>query len=398
MTVPAAGDGREDLSVAGRSIPLSLYIHVPWCLRKCPYCDFGSRPRPAALPEWAYRDALLRDLARELADLATPRPLTSIFIGGGTPSLLSGETIDGLLRGIRALADLAPDIEITLEANPGSADAARFAAYRAAGVNRLSIGVQTLAAEHLARLGRIHDPGQARAAVAAARAAGFANLNLDLMYGLPRQTAADMAADIEGAIALEPEHISYYQLTIEPDTPFGRARPPLPDEDLVADAHEAAVARLAAAGFAHYETSAFARPGRRCRHNLNYWAFGDYIGIGAGAHGKLTFAAPDRVARRIKREGPEAYLAARGHGGFASSEERLAEDDLALEFMLNALRLAEGFPVGLFEARTGLPIDRLLSRLEAAERRGLLILNDGWIRPSDLGRRFLDDLLGLFVR
>jgi putative oxygen-independent coproporphyrinogen III oxidase len=268
-------------------------------------------------------------------------------------------------------------------------------------VNRLSIGVQSLAAGHLARLGRIHDPDQARAAVAAARAAAFTNINLDLMYGLPQQTAAEMAADVEAAIALAPEHISYYQLTIEAGTPFGCDPPALPDEDRIADAHQAAVARLAAAGFGHYETSAFARTGRRCRHNLNYWAFGDYIGIGAGAHGKLTLAAPGWVVRRVKREGPEDYLAAVGGGGFIATEDRLGEDDLVLEFMLNALRLADGFPMRLFEARTGLPITRIRPRLEGAVRRGLLVLGDGWedgwIRPSDLGRRFLDDLLGLFV-
>ncbi|AGA88954.1 putative oxygen-independent coproporphyrinogen III oxidase [Thioflavicoccus mobilis 8321] len=398
MIAHPAGGGRNRLTATGDAPPLALYIHVPWCERKCPYCDFGSRPRPRVLPESAYREALLRDLALELDGLPARRPLTSIFIGGGTPSLLAGETVDGLLRGIRALADLAPDIEVTLEANPGTADAARFAAYRAAGVNRFSIGVQSFAARHLERLGRIHDPRQARAAVAAARAAGFANVNLDLMHGLPGQTASEMAADIEAAVALEPEHISYYQLTVEAGTPFGRDRPLLPDEDLIADGHRAAVEWLAGVGFAQYETSAFARVGRRCRHNLNYWEFGDYIGIGPGAHGKLTLARPGRVVRRVKCAGPSDYLAAVDRGGFTAVEHELGEDDLVLEFMLNALRLTEGFPTRLFEARTGLPVARITPGIDLAVRRGLLVSTDGWIRPSDLGGRFLDDLLQLFVR
>jgi putative oxygen-independent coproporphyrinogen III oxidase len=382
-TCPAAAD-------------LALYIHLPWCVRKCPYCDFNSHARPGGPPEAEYVAALLRDLAQDLTGPAAGRALVSIFIGGGTPSLFSGGAIARLLDGVRALAGLAPDAEITLEANPGTADAAYFAAYRAAGVNRLSIGVQSLDAEKLVSLGRIHGPDQARAAPQLARAAGFDNLNLDLMYALPGQTLGEAASDLEAAIALGPEHLSYYQLTLEPNTPFHRSPPPLPDDDLAADMHDQGLERLAAADFSQYEVSAYARPGRRCRHNLTYWTFGDYLGIGAGAHAKLTDPATGAVERTAKLRHPDAYLAATRDGSFLGSRRTLGADDLILEFALFALRLNQGFDQALFEGRTGLPFARLAGPIEAARRRGLLALDRGHVRPTALGRRFLNDLIQHF--
>jgi putative oxygen-independent coproporphyrinogen III oxidase len=376
--------------------PLALYIHLPWCVRKCPYCDFNSHASPDDLPEGEYVAALLRDLAQDLTGAAAGRPLVSIFMGGGTPSLFSGAAIAKLLDGVRALVELAQDVEITLEANPGTADAANFDAYRAAGVNRLSIGVQSLDTAKLASLGRIHDPCQARAALSLARAAGFDNLNLDLMYGLPGQTLGEAASDLEAAIALGPEHLSYYQLTLEPNTPFHRSPPPLPDDDLAADIHDQGLNRLVAAGYAQYEVSAYARPGRRCRHNLAYWTFGDYLGIGAGAHAKLTDPATGEVERTAKLRHPDAYLAAIRDGRFLSSRRVLDADDLILEFALFALRLNEGFDPALFEGRTGLPFVRLAGPIEAARRRGLLALDGERLRASALGRRFLNDLIQHF--
>jgi len=376
--------------------PLALYVHLPWCVRKCPYCDFNSHASPSEPPEAAYVDALLRDLAQDLTGASAGRPLVSIFMGGGTPSLFSGGAIARLLDGVRALAELAPDVEITLEANPGTADAASFAAYRAAGVNRLSIGVQSLDAAKLVSLGRIHDPRQARAALRLARAVGFDNVNLDFMYALPGQTLAEAASDLEAAISLEPEHLSYYQLTLEPNTPFHRAPPPLPDDDLAADMHDQGLERLAAVGYDQYEVSAYARPGQRCRHNLTYWTFGDYLGIGAGAHAKLTDPARGEVERMTKLRHPEAYLAAAQDRHFLSSRRTLGTDDLILEFALFALRLNEGFDQALFEVRTGLPFACLAGPMEAARGRGLLALEPGRVRPSALGRRFLNDLVQHF--
>lgn len=365
-------------------------------MRKCLYCDFNSHASPGRPPESAYVAALLGDLAEDVRGPARGRPLVSIFIGGGTPSLFSGGAIAELLDGVRALTKLAPDVEITLEANPGTAEAANFAAYRAAGVNRFSIGVQSLDAEKLLRLGRIHDPDDARAAVHLARAAGFDNLNLDLMYALPGQTLAEAASDLDAAIALGPEHLSYYQLTIEPNTPFHRSPPPLPDDDLTADMHDQGLEMLAAAGYAQYEVSAHARLGRRCRHNLNYWAFGDYLGIGAGAHAKLTDPVTGEVERVAKLRHPEAYLAATRDGCFLSSRRTMDADDLILEFALFALRLNEGFDRALFEGRTGLPFGRLDESIQAARRRGLLAVDGGRVYPSGFGRRFLNDLIQHF--
>ena len=370
--------------------PLGLYIHIPWCVRKCPYCDFNSHRAPQALPEADYVDALLRDLAVQ-AQRVAGRTLQTVFIGGGTPSLFSGRAIGELLAGAARLLPLAPDAEITLEANPGTAEAGRFADYRAAGVNRLSIGVQSLDDASLRALGRIHDQTQALAAVDMARRAGFDNLNLDLMYGLPRQTPEAALADLEALIGLGPEHLSWYQLTLEPNTLFHHDPPPLPDDDTLGEMMEAGLERLSEAGFVQYEVSAHARPGRQARHNLNYWRFGDYLGIGAGAHAKLT-AADGTVRRYARPRHPRDYLADPVAPG---SERRLSPDELPIEFFLNALRLSEGVPAALFEARTGLPLAVVADRLAEARARGLLAPDPERLRPTPLGQRFLNDLLAV---
>jgi len=388
----------DDTEGRGRLPPLALYVHIPWCLRKCPYCDFNSHGLRGDLPEAEYVDVLLADLEQDVAALAEPSPLISVFVGGGTPSLLSGAALARLLAGVRSRIGLAPDAEITLEANPGAAEAGRFAAYREAGVNRLSLGAQSLSSRHLVRLGRIHGPREVSAAVAAARSAGFENLNLDLMYALPEQALDQASADLEAAIALAPEHLSYYQLTLEPNTAFHAAPPPLPDDDLAAEMHEQGLELLAAAGYRQYEVSAHARPGWRCRHNLNYWELGDYLGIGAGAHGKLTSTpgGPGRVRRYAKRRQPTAYLDPGNRGRLFTGERRLDEGDLVLEFAMNALRLTEGFSVELFEARTGLSYERILPLVRSAQADGLLAQEGRRIRPSDHGRRFLNDLIVRF--
>lgn len=374
--------------------PLALYVHLPWCVRKCPYCDFNSHRVGDALPERAYVDALLADLRAQCTAAVAARPLSSVFIGGGTPSLFPGGAVARLLDGVRERCGLAADAEVTLEANPGAVDAGHFRAYRQAGVNRLSIGVQSLSARHLRALGRIHDPAQARAAVDAARAAGFGNINLDLMFGLPEQTLAEAAADLEALIALAPEHISYYQLTLEPNTAFAHAPPSLPDHDTLDAMHEAGMARLAAAGFARYEVSAFARDGQRCRHNLNYWRFGDYLGIGAGAHGKLTDVATGLVERRSAKRSPTAYLAAQHKLG----HRRLLDDaDLVLEFALNALRLTDGVETALFSAHTGLPATQLAAPRRRLTRAGLLTPAPERLAATPLGQRFLNDVVAGFA-
>ncbi len=383
-------------SHSGSVPPLALYIHTPWCVRKCPYCDFNSHRVPAAAPFAAYVHRLLDDLDEELSSPAARRPLVSIFIGGGTPSLMPGEQVAALLSGVRSRTLLEPDCEITLEANPGAADTSRFADYRRAGVNRLSIGVQSLSSTHLARLGRIHDPDQARGAVAAARAAGFDNVNLDLMFALPGQTLREARTDLESLIALEPQHLSYYQLTLEPNTAFHADPPTLPDADLAADMAAQGRAILAAAGYGQYEVSAYAQPARRCRHNLNYWRFGDYLGIGAGAHGKLTDPADGRIRRRAKHRHPDAYLAA-APGDFTSGEQTLDPGDRIFEFALNGFRLTQGFERRLFEEATGLPWSRIERIVAAAVDDGLLRLDDQRLEPTELGRAFGDDLVTRFL-
>ncbi|MBK1722125.1 YggW family oxidoreductase [Thiocystis violacea] len=380
--------------------PLSLYVHIPWCVRKCPYCDFNSHGAGQSPPFERYVAQLLADLDEDLSRPAARRPLQSIFIGGGTPSLLPGGMARRLLAGIQARMDLASDVEITLEANPGTVDARHFQAYREAGVNRLSIGVQSLSADQLGRLGRIHDPAQARAAVRMARAAGFENLNLDMMFALPGQTLQEAARDLQDLIALEPEHISYYQLTIEPHTRFHAQPPERPDEDLAADMSEHGIRRLEAAGYARYEVSAYARPGRPCRHNLNYWRFGDYLGLGAGAHGKLTdsgdAASGWSIRRTAKRPNPQDYLD-REPADLVGTARVLSEPETLFEFALNVLRLNGGFQMRLFEDTTGLDWSRIHPRIEAAVQDGLLCLRDGLVRPTALGERFLDDLVTRFM-
>jgi putative oxygen-independent coproporphyrinogen III oxidase len=369
--------------------PLALYVHIPWCVRKCPYCDFNSHERSGVLPEREYVQRLMLDIEAALPAL-WGRRMTSVFIGGGTPSLFSPESIDALLSGVRALLMLEPHAEITLEANPGTVEAARFRGFRDAGVNRISIGVQSFDDRMLAALGRIHSSAEAARAIEAA-AASFENVNIDLMYGLPGQSPAMARADLEQALAIGVAHVSAYQLTIEPNTVFWRRPPRLPGHDLAADMQLVAEDLLGAAGYEHYETSAFARPGRRCRHNMNYWQFGDYLGIGAGAHGKVSF--PDRVTRHARAKQPGEYMKAP-----AQLEKSLVPArELPFEFMLNALRLVEGFATALFAERTGLPIAAIEGELEAAEGKGLLERDWKRIRPTERGRRFLNELLQVFL-
>ena len=375
--------------------PLGLYIHIPWCVRKCPYCDFNSHVADS-IPEQAYVDALLADLEQDLP-LVWGRPIESIFVGGGTPSLFSGEAIERLFSGLRALLNFAPGIEITLESNPGSADAANYRAYREAGINRLSIGVQSFDDRQLTTLGRIHDAAEARRAYAAARAAGFDNINLDLMFGLPAQSVDAALTDLEQALDLAPEHISHYQLTIEPNTLFHH-RPPekLPDDDSGWAQTEACESLLESHGYRHYEISAWCRERRESRHNLNYWHFGDYLGIGAGAHGKITIGGENRVVRRVRQRQPRAYLESSGHERIVSEVE-LDAGDLGFEFMLNALRLRQGFPLHLFHDNTGLELDAVLPELKTARDQGLLEFDARGIRPTELGFRHLNTLQALFL-
>jgi oxygen-independent coproporphyrinogen-3 oxidase len=377
--------------------PLSLYVHLPWCVRKCPYCDFNSHEGKGALPFAAYVDALIADLDHDLP-LAWGRTVHTVFFGGGTPSLFPPEAIDRFLQLASGRLRFAPNAEITLETNPGTVEHGPFAGYRAAGVNRLSFGVQSFDDGCLQRLGRIHSGGDAQRAVNAAQDAGLVNLNIDLMYALPGQTLSMALDDVERGIALAPTHVSHYQLTLEPNTVFA-ARPPagIPDDDGAWDMQEQCQARLANAGFAQYETSAYARPGKQCAHNLNYWRFGDYLGIGAGAHGKLTLGGSQQVLRRWKVKHPTAYLALAGTAAGIGGDDILDERRLPFDFMLNALRLNEGVPLSMFEARTGLPRAAIAGTLAVACGKGLLEVDAEWLRPTELGRRFANDAIGLFL-
>lgn len=381
--------------------PLALYVHLPWCVQKCPYCDFNSHPLHEALPEATYRDALLADLALERAMLAGDgRAIDSVFLGGGTPSLFSPEAIGAVLEAADEAFGLVPDCEITLEANPGTADAGHFRGYRAAGVNRLSIGVQSFDDDKLARLGRIHDAQAARTAVETARAAGFDNLNLDLMFALPGQDRAGAESDLQAAIALEPEHISWYHLTLEPNTAFAAAPPALPDEDAAAEMMDAGVEMLQAAGFASYETSAWAQPGRQCRHNLNYWSFGDYLGVGAGAHGKISRRDDDgslAVERRVRQRHPRRYLPVAGSEAALAQCDPVPRSARGFEFAMNALRLRDGFDWATLTARTDLQREDLSEPLEQATARGLLSVDASGVRPTARGQAHLNTLLGLFL-
>lgn len=375
------------------SPPLALYVHVPWCVQKCPYCDFNSHEANGEIPETEYVAALITDLQSALP-LIWGRPVTSVFFGGGTPSLLSPAAIDELIAAFRALAMLSPEAEITLEANPGTVEAAKFIGFRQAGINRLSLGIQSFNDDHLQALGRIHGAAEAKRA---AHLAGehFESFNLDLMYGLPGQTHAQALADVETALEFSPSHLSCYQLTLEPNTRFAAFPPVLPESDICADMQESIEARLAAAGYFNYETSAFAKTGKQCRHNLNYWHFGDYLGIGAGAHSKLTLH--DRVLRQMRWKHPKAYLDNIGRGQPVQEETQVEMASLPFEFMMNALRLADGFPPALFESRTAQPLTNILPKIKAAEADGLLEVSVERIAPTLKGRRFLNVLLERFL-
>ena len=374
--------------------PLSLYVHYPWCVRKCPYCDFNSHESVSgSIPEDEYLQALRADMESALP-LIWGRKFISVFIGGGTPSLLSASGLDRLLSDIRALFPLEPDVEITLEANPGTFEADKFASFRSSGINRLSIGIQSFDDRQLLRLGRIHDRRQAMAAIAIAQR-HFENFNLDLMYALPEQSLEEARTDLENALAIAPPHLSLYQLTLEPNTVFAKFPPSLPDEDLAADMQDMIEMRTEAAGYAHYEVSAYAQSGRECRHNLNYWGFGDYLGVGAGAHSKISF--PHRVIRQVRFRQPGSYLDRATRGQFVAEEKEVARAELPFEFMLNAMRLTRGVPAAWFAERTGLPPSAAGGGLQIAEERGLLIVDErGWM-PTDRGRRFLTDLQSIFL-
>ncbi|WP_157670631.1 radical SAM family heme chaperone HemW [Chitinibacter sp. GC72] len=382
--------------------PLALYIHFPWCVKKCPYCDFNSHAvrdanYPSGLPEAQYIDALISDLESNLPQV-WGRSVSSIFMGGGTPSLFSAASMDRLLEAIRARVKLNPDAEITLEANPGTFEIEKFAGYAAAGINRLSIGIQSFNAEHLSALGRIHNRDEALRAVEIAHQ-HFANFNLDIMYALPQQTLAQAQADIRLAIECNSTHLSAYHLTLEPNTLFHRYPPQLPDDDLAADMQEMIEAELASAGFGHYETSAFYKKSQnrdyRSQHNLNYWQFGDYLGIGAGAHGKISFH--DKIIRQARYKQPSEYLAKMAAGNAIQTENVVEKAELPFEFMLNLLRLTEGFPLALFTERTGLPQSKIFAEIERACSEGLLERDLHWVKPTDKGQRFLNVLMERFL-
>ena len=373
--------------------PLALYVHIPWCLRKCPYCDFNSHERKGDLPEAEYVDALIADVEASYPNVYGRR-LQTIFIGGGTPSLFTPQSIDRLLVGIRTRLPIEPDAEITMEANPGTFEVDRFRGYRAAGVNRLSLGVQSFDDARLQAIGRVHGADDARRALEAALAI-FPTVNADVMYALPGQALEGALADVGEAVARGAPHVSAYHLTLEPDTNFFRFPPELPAEDAAADMQEGIETLLAEAGFEHYETSAFARPGQRARHNVNYWTFGDYLGIGAGAHGKISFR--DRIVREVRERKPQGYLRAALEGSAVWETREVAEAELPFEFMLNALRLIEGFPVTLFTQRTGLPLNVIEPQLSRAESAGLIARDHARIAPTAKGQRFLNDLLEGFL-
>ncbi|HEY6898024.1 MAG TPA: radical SAM family heme chaperone HemW [Rhodocyclaceae bacterium] len=373
--------------------PLALYVHIPWCVRKCPYCDFNSHEAKQQIPEEAYIAALVADLESALPQIWN-RPVRSIFFGGGTPSLLSVAAVDTLLGAIRARVPLSAEAEITLEANPGTVEADKFAGFRATGVNRVSLGIQSFDDAKLQALGRIHSADEARRAIELAQR-HFPRVNLDIMYALPQQTLEQARHDLEQAVACGTDHLSAYHLTLEPNTPFHHAPPDLPDDDLAADMQDMVEETLAGAGFEHYETSAYARPGQQCQHNLNYWTFGDYLGIGAGAHGKLSSAF--EVVREMRRKHPRDYLEGAARGDFVQERRVVGSDELPFEFLMNALRLSDGFDSGLFRERTGLALPTIHRQLLAAQRDGLLEVSPERIAPTAQGRRFLNRLLRSFL-
>ena len=376
-------------------LPLALYVHIPWCERKCPYCDFNSHPIRQPIPEAAYVTALLADLAWEWQRLPWPRPVHSLFMGGGTPSTFSPPAIQQLLNGIRRQVPCQPNLEITLEANPGTVDYAKFSGFHSSGITRLSLGIQSFNAGHLQQLGRIHDPQQAHQAIVLAQQAGFSRLNLDLMYGLPQQTPEQAVTDIEQAIAHQPQHISLYQLTLEPNTAFYRHPPTLPTDDSIWESQHRCQQLLAHAGYQQYEVSAYAQPGYACQHNLNYWQFGDYIGIGAGAHSKLTH--PSGIIRHSKHKSPGAFMQRAGTQAALATEETVTPDQLPLEFLMNALRLPDGFQPELFTQRTGLTQAALRQILQPALARNWIDWQPQQIKTTAQGWHYLDTVLQLFV-
>lgn len=374
--------------------PLSLYIHFPWCVRKCPYCDFNSHALQETLPEQQYIATLIQDLAHDLAYIQQ-RPIHTIFLGGGTPSLFSAHALELLFVKLREYLIFSNNIEITLEANPGTVEYQRFADYRAIGINRLSIGIQSFQPHHLKKLGRIHNQHEAISAAETAHRAGFTNLNLDLMHGLPEQTLAESIADLTQALQLAPTHISWYQLTLEPNTFFYKYPPPLPEDDLIWDMQDKGRELLAAHGFNQYEISAYCQSDRECQHNRNYWQFGDYLGIGAGAHSKITNATQQTITRIWKIKNPKAYLNAQAQ--FTGGCEMIPKQELAFEFMLNALRLYQVIPIQLLQERTGLTLDDIAPYLEKAQAKHLIEWNNDYLKPTDLGQRFYNNLIALFL-
>ncbi len=373
--------------------PLSVYIHIPWCIKKCPYCDFNSHESKGGIDEQRYINALISDLDYTLPKV-WGRRIQTIFFGGGTPSLFSAAGIDAILAAVRARLVVEPDAEITMEANPGTFEIEKFKGYRDAGVNRLSIGIQSFNAAHLQALGRVHNDTEAKRAIDIARQY-FDNINLDLMFALPKQTLAECAEDVATALSFDTNHLSIYHLTLEPNTLFHRFPPPLPDDELAADMHDMIADRLHGAGYENYETSAYAKTGCASKHNLNYWRFGDYIGIGAGAHGKISF--PDRITREMRFKQPTAFMERAMLGNAIQEYLIITGKELPFEFMMNALRLTDGFPIALFTERTGLPINAITRELDLAESKGLIQRDHVRIKPTEKGRLFLNDLLALFL-
>jgi putative oxygen-independent coproporphyrinogen III oxidase len=373
--------------------PLSLYIHFPWCVKKCPYCDFNSHEVKTSFDEDLYLTALRADLEAAMP-MIWGRKIYTIFIGGGTPSLMSAAGVDRLLSDLRSLLPLDANAEITMEANPGTFEAEKFRQYRLSGINRLSIGIQSFNSHHLSALGRIHNGDEAKRAIEIA-AKNFDNFNLDLMFALPSQTLDESIADLDMALSFQPNHLSLYHLTLEPNTYFAKFPPAIPDDDLSAEMQDQIQSRMANAGYGHYEVSAFAKPGYESRHNLNYWNFGDYLGVGAGAHSKLSF--PQRIVRQVRHKQPKAFMDSALKGDAIQESNEITKDELGFEFMLNALRLNQGFDVALFSDRTGLLLNTIESKLLLAEQKGLLYRDHLRVAPSDLGRRFLNDLQQIFL-
>jgi len=385
--------GSHTLSGLKSPPPLSLYIHIPWCVKKCPYCDFNSHENRSELPEKRYVEALIADLEQSVPRVYG-RKISSVFFGGGTPSLFSADAIHDILNAVQMLTPLTFDAEITLEANPGTVDTAHFIGYKAAGVNRVSLGIQSFNSGYLSALGRIHDAKQAIAAAELALQT-FDRVNLDVMYGLPNQSLADALADAKEAVRLNPDHLSFYHLTLEPNTPFYRTPPSLPSDDTSSEMQDRIEELLAAHGYEHYETSAFCKPKSQARHNLNYWSFGDYLGIGAGAHSKLSYH--DKITRETRHKHPKAFMENAEAGNAVDNSWLIAQQDLSFEFMMNALRLTGGFDADLFQARTGLPLITVAKHLSEATEKGLITQNQQRIEPTLLGQRYLNDLLTIFL-